>query len=90
MTSQIEEAIIEGGDDQKIACAAYLAICLDLAPSLKQKHPKQWAKALEAIKHYPRVVQVLFFHSPFPAGEQLRRKAIAAGIKKPERQIAIW
>jgi hypothetical protein len=90
MKSEIEGIIISGDDNEKLACAAYLAICLDLAPSLKQKHPKQWAKALEAINHYPRVVQVLFFHSPFPAGEQLRKKAIAAGLRKPERQIAIW
>jgi hypothetical protein len=90
MKSEIEQAIIGETEDQKLAFAAYLAICLDLAPSLKQKHPKQWAKALEAINHYPNVVQVLFFHSPVPAGEKLRKKAIAAGLKKPERQIAIW
>ena len=90
MKSEVEEAIIKGGNDQKLAFAAYLAICLDLAPSLRQKHPKQWAKALDAINHYPRVVQVLFFHSPFPAGEQLRKKAVAAGLKKPESRIKIW
>ena len=90
MKSEIEQAIISGSDDQKLAFAAYLAICLDFAPGLRQKHPKQWAKALEAINDYPKVVQVLFFHSPFPAGEQLRKKAIAAGLMKPERRIAIW
>ena len=90
MKSEIEQAIISESDDQKLAFAAYLAICLDLAPGLRQKHPKQWTKALEAINDYPKVVQVLFFHSPFPAGEQLRKKAIAAGLMKPERQIAIW
>ena len=90
MKSEIEETIIRPDNDQKLAFAAYLAICLDLAQPLRQKHPKQWSKALEAINHYPKVVQVLFFHSPFPAGEQLRKKAIAAGLRKPERQIAIW
>ena len=90
MKSKIEQTIISPGEDQKLAFAAYLAICLDLAKSLRQKHPKQWTKALEAINHYPKVVQVLFFHSPFPAGEQLRKKAITAGLSKPERQIAIW
>lgn len=90
MKSEIEEAIIEGVDDQKLAFAAYMAICLDLAQSLKDKHPEKWSKALEAINHYPKVVQVLFFHSPFPAGEQFRQKAIAAGLKRPERQIPIW
>lgn len=90
MKSEIEAIIIYGEDNQILAYAAYLAICLDLAQPLRQKHPKQWAKALEAINHYPKVVQVLFFHSPFPAGEQLRKKAIAAGLKKPESRIKIW
>jgi ADP-ribosylglycohydrolase len=90
MKSEIEATIINGENDQKLAFAAYMAICLDLAQALKQKYPKQWARALEAINNYPKVVQVLFFHSPFPAGEQLRKKAIAAGLKKPEKQIAIW
>ncbi|MHC4643560.1 MAG: ADP-ribosylglycohydrolase family protein, partial [Planctomycetota bacterium] len=76
MKSEIEATIINGENDQKLALAAYMAICLDLAQPLKQKHPKQWVKALEAINNYPKVVQVLFFHSPFPAGEQLRKKAI--------------
>ncbi len=90
MKSEIEGTIISGDDDQKLAFAAYSAICLDLAQPLRQKYPKQWAKALEAMNHYPKVVQVLFFHSPVPAGEQLRKKAIAAGLKKPERKIKIW
>jgi len=90
MKSEIEGIIISGDDDEKLACAAYLAICLDLAPGLRQKHPKQWARALEAINHYPKVVQVLYFHSPFPVGERLRKKAIAAGLKKPENRIKIW
>jgi len=90
MKSGIEQAIINGSDDQKLAFAAYLAICLDLAPGLRKKYPKQWAGSLEALNNYPKVVKVLFFHSPFPAGEQLRKKAIAVGLMKPERQIAIW
>jgi hypothetical protein len=90
MKSEIEQAIIGESEDQKLAFAAYLAICLDLAPGLRQKHPKQWTKALEALNNYPKVAQVLFFHSPFPAGEKLRQKAVAAGLKKPEKQIAIW
>jgi hypothetical protein len=90
MESEIEEAVIKGSDNQKLAFAAYIAICLDLAQDLKDKHPEKWSKALEAVNDYPKVVQVLFFHSPFPAGEQLRQKAIAAGLKRPERQIPIW
>ena len=90
MKSEIKQAIIGESNDQKLAFATYLAICLDLAPGLRQKYPKQWARALEALNNYPKLVQVLYFHSPFPAGERLRKKAIAAGLLKPERQIAIW
>jgi hypothetical protein len=90
MKSEIEQAIIGESDEQKLAYAAYLAICLDLAPGLRQKHPKKWARALDALNGYPKVVQVLFFHSPFPAGERLRKKAVAAGLLKPEYRIKIW
>jgi hypothetical protein len=90
MKSEIEQVIIGEGDDQKLAFVAYLAICLDLAPELRQKHPKKWAGALEALNNYPKVAQVLYFHSPFPAGEQLRKKAIAAGLLEPENRIKIW
>jgi len=90
MKSKIEETITTQSDDQQLAFAAYSAICLDLAQSLKQNYPEQWSKALKALNRYPKVVQVLFFHSPFAAGELLRRKAIAAGLNKPEQKIKIW
>jgi hypothetical protein len=90
MKSAIETTIANENDDRKLAFAAYSAICLDLAQSLNQKYPEQWSKALESLNHYSKVVQVLFFHSPFPAGDQLRKKAIAAGLKKPQRKIKIW
>jgi len=77
-------------DNRKLAFAAYSAICLDLAQDLKQNYPEQWPKALKALNNCPKVVQVLFFHSPFPVGDELRRKAIAAGLKKPQRKIKIW
>jgi hypothetical protein len=90
MKSEIEQAIISGDDEQKLDFSAYLAICLDLAQPLKQKFPEQWAKALEALNDHPKVAQVLFFHSPVPAGDGIRKKAIAAGLKKPAQQIPIW
>jgi len=90
MKSKIERTIISKGDNQELAFAAYLAICLDLAKSLEQNHPERWSKALVALNSYPKVIGVLFFHSPIPAGEQLRRKAISAGLKKPEKEIEIW
>ncbi len=77
-------------DKQKLAYAAYSAICLDLAPDLKQQYPEQWSKALEALNKYPKVVQVMFFHSPFTEGDQLRKKALASGLKQPKQKIKIW
>lgn len=90
MKSKIERTIINENDDQRLAFAAYLAICLDLAQPLRRKYPDQWAKALDALNRYPKVVQVLFFHCPFPAGERLRKKALASGLEQPARRIKIW
>ncbi|MBW7990190.1 MAG: ADP-ribosylglycohydrolase family protein [Planctomycetes bacterium] len=88
--STIKTTILNENDNQKLAHAAYSAICLDLAQTLKQNHPERWSKALEALKKYPKVVQVLFFQSPFTEGDQLRKKALTAGLKKPKQKIKIW
>jgi len=90
MKSKTETAIINENDVQQLAFAAYLAICLDLAQPLSRKYPGRWAKALDALNHYPKVVQVLFFHCPFPVGERLRKKALAGGLKQPAQRIKIW
>jgi len=87
---KVEKTIIGQHDEQELAFAAYAAICLDLAQSFRQNYPEQWGKAVEALSRYPKIVQVIFFHSPFPAGERLRRNAIAAGLMKPEQRINIW
>ncbi|MBC8468823.1 MAG: ADP-ribosylglycohydrolase family protein [Planctomycetes bacterium] len=88
--SAIINTIKNETDTQKLAFAAYSAICLDLAQSLNENYPKQWSKALVALNKYPKVVQVLFFHSPFTEGDLLRKKALTAGLKKPEQKIKIW
>jgi hypothetical protein len=72
------------------ARAAYLAICLDLAPELKQQYPDRWAQAAEALNGYPKVLQVIFYEAPFPAGDSIREKALAAGIRKPAASVKIW
>jgi hypothetical protein len=38
---------------------------------------------------YPRVMQVIFYEAPFPAGEAIRRKALAAALETPA-QIKWW
>jgi hypothetical protein len=86
----IKKIIINENRYPKLAIAAYSAICLDLAPDLKQQYPEKWSKALDALNKYPKVVQVLFFQSPFTEGDQLRKKALTAGLKKPKQKIKIW
>ena len=90
MELQLKKTIIDGGDGQEIAFAAYSAICLDLAQSFRQEYPEKWANAVGALNRYPKVVQVLFFHSPFPAGDRLRQKAVAAGLAEPADRAKIW
>jgi hypothetical protein len=88
--STIKATIVSEKDTRKLAHAAYSAICLDLAKTLNQNYPEQWNKALDALNKYPKVVQVLFFQSPFSEGDQLRKKALTAGLKKPKQKIKIW
>jgi hypothetical protein len=90
LKSAIENTIKNENHTPKLASAAYSAICLDLAQNLKQNHPEKWSKALDALNKYPKVVQVLFFHSPFTEGDMLRKKALVAGLKKPNKKIKIW
>ena len=87
--SEIEKGVATGADSREKARAAYLAICLDFAPELKQRYPDQWPQALLALSGYPRVMQVIFFEAPFPAGESIRQKAIASGLVKPAESIKL-
>jgi hypothetical protein len=86
----IEAGIVRGQTGQQKARAAYEAICLDLAPLLRRQYPGPWAAAIEALYGYPKVVSVLFFESPIPAGDKLRQRALAAGLKPPEKPAKIW
>lgn len=90
MKSKVKRAIVNETDEQKLAFAAYSAICLDLAQTFQRKYPEKWADAIGALNRYPKVVQVLFFHSPFPAGDRLRQRAVAAGLAEPAHKIKIW
>jgi hypothetical protein len=79
---EIKAEISPGASQQEQARAAYLAICLDQAEAIRQKDPEGWAKALAALSAYPKVLQVIFYQSG-PAGEGIRKKALAAGLNKP-------
>lgn len=87
---EIETALTSGSDTRRLARAAYIAISLDLAPRLRQRRPQEWARALAALQRYPRVLQVLFFESPTPAGDALRKRAVSAGLPRPEHPQKLW
>lgn len=87
---RIERGVRASKDPREQARSAYLAICLDLAPELREKAPDRWQAALAALKGYPNVLQVLFYESPIPAGDRLREKAVAAGLAKPEQRVKLW
>ena len=89
MKGGIENGIVRGKTDQQRALAAYEAICLDLARPFREKYPDQWARALEALNSYQKVVGVLFFEADTPTGDKLRQSALTAGLKKPEKKVKI-
>ncbi len=86
----IRQAITRPGSRQELALAAYYAICLDLASTLRQEHSEQWSNALTALNSYQNVVQAMFYHSPVPLGEELRARALAAGLPKPPERTNLW
>jgi hypothetical protein len=87
---EIEKGVISGVSALDKARAAYLAICLDFAPELKEKHSAQWTAAIAALQGYPRVLQAIFYEAPFPAGDRIREKATAAGLQKPATNQKLW
>jgi hypothetical protein len=92
LRSQLQTEVergIAGKDVLQQARAAYLAICLDLAPGLKQRQPEQWSRAIHSLAGYPRVLQAIFHEAPFPAGDNLRERALAAGLEKPASEIQL-
>jgi hypothetical protein len=90
LQSEIKESITHPASKQQLARAAYYAICLDLADSIRKKHPQEWSQALAALSSYENVVQAIFHHSPTPLGEKLRGKALAAGLQKPSTRRDLW
>lgn len=90
LRDEVEKGVVSGASAQEKARAAYLAICLDFAPELKQEHSEQWSAAVAALQGYPRVLQAMFYEAPFPAGDRIREKAIAAGVQKPATNQKLW
>ena len=90
MGSDLEKIIIAGANEQDLARSAYIAICIDLAPELKEKYPENWDLALKALTSYWRVMQNIFYDDEVPRVLPLREKAISAGLKKPPSQRDVW
>jgi ADP-ribosylglycohydrolase len=90
MGGQIETWLLAGPTPQDHARGTYLAICLDLADSLRSGHPEEWDRGLAALEDYWNVVQVLYYQAPFPAGDTLRAKATAAGLDRPAEKKPLW
>lgn len=86
MKPQIEAGLAEGAGVPERARAAYLALCLGLAESLRSRDADGWKQALTALEQYPELLKVLFHNSPGPAGDQLRAAALAAGLTELRRQ----
>jgi hypothetical protein len=90
LQSEIKESITHPTSKQQSARAAYYAICLDLADSIRTEHPQEWSQALAALSGYENVAQALFHHSPTPLGEKMREEALAAGLPKPATRQDLW
>jgi ADP-ribosylglycohydrolase len=80
---EVERAVARGAENRELARAAYLAICLDLAPALQKSDAERWGKAAAALAGYPGVVEAMFRQSAIPAGERIRERAVAAGVRAP-------
>jgi hypothetical protein len=77
----IRADIQDNSHAQQRARAAYLAICLDLAPTLADEHPAEWRDAVEALNNYQQLVAYLFSDQPSTAGHsRLKERAASAGV----------
>jgi hypothetical protein len=83
LKSQIEMGFADGATVQQQARTAYLAICLGMVNEFRSEDTGRWKQALGALEKYPKLLDVLFNKSPGPAGDKLRKKALAAGLNKP-------
>jgi hypothetical protein len=87
---EIEAGLLQPPDDRARARAAYLAICLDLAPQYQREHAGEWRKAIDALAGHWKVVQNIYFAPETPAAEALKKKASDAGLKKPDKERQPW
>ena len=84
------ERALRAGTPRERARAAYLAICLDLAPAFMARSPTEWREAVRALESHGNVLQALYHHADVPAGTRLREKAAAAGLEQPATKRRLW
>jgi hypothetical protein len=87
---RIERGLRAEAPAREKARAAYLAICLDLAEHYRNQSPDAWQAGLRALNQYENVVQAIFHHAPFPAGDRLRERATNAGLARPAERKKLW
>ncbi len=75
----INEDLKEGSSKAAKARAAYLAICLDLAPLMEKRHGAAWQSALAALGEQEALLQLLS-KAPGPLAEVARGKFRRAGL----------
>ncbi len=93
MQQQLKQEIdkdLNSGDVRTRARGAYLAICLGLQENYGRESPGQWQVALNALRRFDQIAQVLFHHSPVPAAAALQEKALRAGLEKPAQRRNLW
>jgi hypothetical protein len=90
MAEDIEADIVTGDSAQQRARAAYLAICLDMADALREKHPDAWNAAIASLNGYWKILQNIYYQPDIPLGTRLREKATAAGLRRPLEKRAVW
>ena len=90
LKTKITAAILDESSVQMRAQAAYLAICLDLAPEIRTQHTTAWAESIKALSRHENVVQAIYYQANVPKGGLLLKRATAAGLKRPEKRKRLW
>jgi hypothetical protein len=81
LSKEIVEGIEDNANEQRRARAAYLAICLDMAPALAEERREAWRNAIAALNNHQPLVEYLFSAQPGTAAHaQLKHRAIEAAV----------
>ncbi len=91
LCDQIVRTITMSTDRKDLARSAYQAICLDLVGRMQKHYPEAWRTAVAALQEQEYVVQAIYYHCGFAAGDRLRAKANAAGLRQPLKKLQnLW